>query len=255
MEIYELKNIDYYINEKEAFDKSVFNPAEYTVTLAVKAGTNLDNFIKKGQQVSGTYTVNGLTTNFESLVQELAISRDFQAGYDMYNLTLSENVLNVDRASILDVQDGGTGRGELHGILKGNGMQPIETAEPGIDYVVPVAYDTDFVPVVQTEAVSNTDRYKWYVRNSILYVDLGNIRVDFPDKQGVVTIGQIELPEGVQIASEIEDMALLRVSGWMTVRVIISPEGKIVMARPSSSGAIGASVTKTIVCPLIKVNG
>jgi hypothetical protein len=70
-----------------------------------------------------------------------------------------------------------------------------------------------------------------------------------------VTIGQIELPEGVQIASEIEDMALLRVSGWMTVRVIISPEGKIVMARPSSSGAIGASVTKTIVCPLVKVNG
>lgn len=140
MKIYELEKIDYFINEKEAFDKSVFNPAEYDVTLAVETGTELSDFIKEGQQVSGEYTVNGLTTNFESLVQDVSISRQFQAGYDMYNLKLSENILNVDRAAILDVQDGGTGSGELNGILKGNGLAPVTQAVDGTDYWSPESY-------------------------------------------------------------------------------------------------------------------
>ncbi len=55
MKINELEGLDYYINEVEAFGKSVFNPAEYTVTLAVEAGTPLNNYIKEGQQISGSY--------------------------------------------------------------------------------------------------------------------------------------------------------------------------------------------------------
>ena len=137
MKIYELEKIDYFINEKEAFDKSVFNAADYDVTLAVEAGTELSDYIEEGQQVSGEYTVNGLTTNFEALVQDVSISRQFQAGYDMYNLKLSENILNVYRSSILDVQDGGTGVGTLSGILKGTGASPVSTAVDGIDYWSP----------------------------------------------------------------------------------------------------------------------
>lgn len=137
MKINELEGLDYYINEAEAFGKSVFNPAEYTVTLAVEAGTPLNNYIKEGQQVSGTYNSNGITTNFESLVQDIGISRQFQAGYDMYNLTMSENVLNVARESILDVPDGGTGAATLSGVLKGNGTNPISTAVDGVDYWSP----------------------------------------------------------------------------------------------------------------------
>lgn len=137
MKINELEGLDYYINESEAFGKSVFNPAEYTVTLAVEAGTPLNNYIKEGQQVSGSYDANRTTTNFESLVQDIGISRQFQAGYDMYNLTLSENVLNVARQSILDVPDGGTGASELNGVLKGNGLNPVSTAVDGVDYWSP----------------------------------------------------------------------------------------------------------------------
>lgn len=137
MKINELEGLDYYINEVEAFGKSVFNPAEYTVTLAVEAGTLLNNYIKEGQQVSGSYDANGTTTNFESLVQDIGISRQFQAGYDMYNLTLSENVLNVARESILDVPDGGTGTATLNGVLKGNGTSPVSTAVDGVDYWSP----------------------------------------------------------------------------------------------------------------------
>lgn len=137
MIINELEGLNYYINEKEAFGKSVFNPAEYTVTLAIEAGTPLNNYIKEGQQVSGSYDANGTTTNFESLVQDIGISRDYQAGYDMYNLTLSENVLNVARESILDVPDGGTGASELNGVLKGNGLSPVSQAVDGVDYWSP----------------------------------------------------------------------------------------------------------------------
>lgn len=137
MKINELEGLDYHINEVEAFGKSVFNPAEYTVTLAVEAGTPLNNYIKEGQQVSGSYDANGTTTNFESLVQDIGISRQFQAGYDMYNLTLSENVLNVARQSILDVPDGGTGTSGLNGVLKGNGLNPVSTAVDGVDYWSP----------------------------------------------------------------------------------------------------------------------
>lgn len=137
MKINELEGLDYYINESEAFGKSVFNPAEYTVTLAVEAGTPLNNYIKEGQQISGSYDANGTTTNFESLVQDIGISRQFQAGYDMYNLTLSENVLNVARKSILDVPDGGTGASELNGVLKGNGLNPVSAAVDGVDYWSP----------------------------------------------------------------------------------------------------------------------
>ena len=137
MKINELEGLDYHINEAEAFGKSVFNPAEYTVTLAVEAGTPLNNYIKEGQQVSGSYDANGTTTNFESLVQDIGISRQFQAGYDMYNLTMSENVLNVARESILDVPDGGTGAATLSGVLKGNGTNPVSTAVDGVDYWSP----------------------------------------------------------------------------------------------------------------------
>lgn len=137
MKINELEGLDYHINEVEAFGKSVFNPADYTVTLAVEAGTPLNNYIKEGQQVSGSYNANGTTTNFESLVQDIGISRQFQAGYDMYNLTMSENVLNVARESILDVPDGGTGAATLSGVLKGNGTSPVSTAVDGVDYWSP----------------------------------------------------------------------------------------------------------------------
>lgn len=142
MIINELEGLNYYINEKEAFGKSVFNPAEYTVTLAIEAGTPLNNYIKEGQQVSGSYNANGTTTNFESLVQDIGVSRDYQAGYDMYNLTLSENVLNVARESILDVPDGGTGASELNGVLKGNGISPVSQAIDGVDYWSPKSLET-----------------------------------------------------------------------------------------------------------------
>lgn len=145
MKINELEGLDYFINEQEAFGKSVFNPADYTVTLAVEAGTPLNNYIKEGQQVSGSYDANGTTTNFEALVQDIGISRDFQAGYDMYNLTLSENVLSVARQSILDVPDGGTGASELNGILKGNGVSPVETAVDGVDYWSPTTREAPTV--------------------------------------------------------------------------------------------------------------
>lgn len=137
MKIYELEGLDYFINEKEAFDKSVFNANDYEVTLAVEAGTDLHDYINEGQQISGEYSVNGLTTNFESLVQDISINRQFQAGYDMYSLTISENVLNVTRKSILDVPDGGTGAATLSGVLKGNGTNPVSTAVDGVDYWSP----------------------------------------------------------------------------------------------------------------------
>ena len=137
MKIYELEEIDYFINEKEAFDKSVFNAAEYNVTLAVPEGTDLNAHINVGDQITGNYTVNGLTTEFESLVQDISITRQFQAGYDMYNLKLSENILNVARQSILDVPDGGTGVATLNGVLKGNGASPVSTAVDGLDYWSP----------------------------------------------------------------------------------------------------------------------
>lgn len=137
MEIYQLNGLDYHINEKEAFDKSVFNAAEYNVTLAVPEGTNLNAYINEGDQIAGNYTVNGLTTNFESLVQDISITRQFQAGYDMYNLKLSENILNVARKSILDVPDGGTGAEALNGVLKGNGLSPVSQAVDGVDYWSP----------------------------------------------------------------------------------------------------------------------
>lgn len=253
MEIYELKNIDYYINEKEAFDKSVFNPAEYTVTLAVKAGTNLDNFIKKGQQVSGTYTVNGLTTNFESLVQELAISRDFQAGYDMYNLTLSENVLNVDRASILDVQDGGTGRGELHGILKGNGLQPIETADAGIDYIEPLIEDVPFTPISASSVVTITNPldFSFAIMSNVLYLRINDIKINYPSGTSLQTIGSISFPTGVKVPFQCEGVALYRVSGFEHVRVLIQENGDVLVARGSST-AQNASIGCLLPYPLVK---
>lgn len=137
MKINELEGLDYYINEVEAFGKSVFNPTEYTVTLAVEAGTPLNNYIKEGQQVSGSYDVNGTTTSYEGIIQDIAISRDYQAGYDIYDLTMSENVLRVARQSLLDVPDGGTGASELNGVLKGNGVNPISQAVDGVDYWSP----------------------------------------------------------------------------------------------------------------------
>ena len=155
MEIYQLKGLDYHINEKEAFDKSVFNAAEYNVTLAVPQGTNLSSYINEGDQIAGNYTVNGLTTDFESLVQDVSINRQFQSGYDMYNLKLSENILNVARASILDVQDGGTGTGELNGILKGNGLSPVSTAVDGNDYWSPATLQVDQTVVPWTQLATN----------------------------------------------------------------------------------------------------
>lgn len=173
MKIYELKGIDYYINEKEAFDKSVFNAAEYDVTLAVKTGTELSDYITEGQQVSGEYTVNGLRTNFESLVRGIDISRQFKGGYDMYNLKLSENVLSVDRAAILGVQDGGTGSGNLKGILKGNGLSPVSTAVDGNDYWSPktLVVDNRKVPWT-TLALKGVDgaTAKWCVKNGSVYI-------------------------------------------------------------------------------------
>lgn len=173
MEIYQLKGLDYHINEEEAFDKSVFNPAEYSVTLAVTEGTNLNSYINKGDQIAGNYTVNGLTTDFESLVQDISINRKFQAGYDMYNLKLSENILNVARASILDVQDGGTGSGELNGILKGNGLSPVSTAVDGDDYWSPktLVVDNREVPwtnLALTGVAGATG--KWCVKNGSVYI-------------------------------------------------------------------------------------
>lgn len=173
MKIYELEEINYFINEKEAFDKSVFNPAEYNVTLAVKKGTELSDFITEGQQVSGEYTVNGLTTNFESLVQDVSINRQFQAGYDMYNLKLSENILNVDRAAILDVQDGGTGAGTLNGILKGNGLSPVSSAVDGSDYWSPETLQVDqtvvpWTPLTMRNVKTATADY--CVKNGNVYI-------------------------------------------------------------------------------------
>lgn len=141
MIINELEGLDYFINEKEAFGKSVFNPAEYTVTLAIEAGTPLNNYIKEGQQVSGSYDVNGTTTSYEGIIQDIAISRDYQAGYDMYDLTMSENVLRVARQSLLDVPDGGTGASELNGVLKGNGINPVSQATDGVDYWSPATLE------------------------------------------------------------------------------------------------------------------
>nr|DAK55877.1 MAG TPA: hypothetical protein [Caudoviricetes sp.] len=137
MIINELEGLNYYINEKEAFGKSIFNPSQYTVPLAIEAGTPLDNYIEEGQQVSGSYDVNGTTTSYEGIIQDIAISRDYQAGYDMYNLTMSENVLMVARQSLLDVPDGGTGASELNGVLKGNGVNPVSQAADGVDYWSP----------------------------------------------------------------------------------------------------------------------
>lgn len=176
MEIYQLKGLDYYINEKEAFDKSVFNAAEYSVTLAVPEGTNLSAYINEGDQIAGNYTVNGLTTDFESLVQDISINRQFQSGYDMYNLKLSENILNVARASILDVQDGGTGSGELNGILKGNGLSPVSTAIDGDDYWSPATLQVDNTEVPWTQlATNNTDGatgWVYYaVKNGNVYIN------------------------------------------------------------------------------------
>lgn len=173
MKIYELEGINYFINEKGAFDKSVFNAAEYDVTLAVEAGVELSDFITEGRQVSGEYTVNGLTTNFESLVQGISISRQFQAGYDMYNLKLSENILNVDRAAILDVQDGGTGSGKLNGILKGNGLSPVSTAVDGDDYWSPKTLVVDNREVPWTSLALNGvagATAKWCVKNGSVYI-------------------------------------------------------------------------------------
>lgn len=178
MEIYQLKGLDYHINEKEAFDKSVFNAAEYNVTLAVPQGTNLSKYINEGDQVAGNYTVNGLTTDFESLVQDISINRQFQAGYDMYNLKLSENILNVARASILDVQDGGTGSGELNGILKGNGLSPVSTAIDGDDYWSPATLQVDQTTVGWTNlALTGTAGAiaKWGIKNGNVYIyGIGN---------------------------------------------------------------------------------
>lgn len=137
MKIHQLDGIDYEINEAEAFGKSVFNNSEYTVTLAVPAGTELDEYIKDGDQITGSYTVSGLETNFESILQDVSYKREFKAGYDLYDLTISENALTVERASILDVPNGGTGSSELNGVLKGNGQNPVTTAVDGVDYWSP----------------------------------------------------------------------------------------------------------------------
>lgn len=253
MKIYELEEINYFVNEKEAFDKSVFNPAEYDVTLAVEAGTELSDFIEEGQQVSGEYTVNGLTTNFESLVQGVDISRQFQPGYDIYNLKLSENVLNVDRAAILDVQDGGTGRGTLSGILKGNGMQPVETAIAGIDYIEPLIENVPFTPISASSVVTITNPldFSFAIMSNVLYLRINDIKIKYPSGTSLQKIGSISFPTGVKVPFQCEGVALYRVSGFEHVRVLIQENGDVLVARGSST-AQNASIGCLLPYPLVK---
>lgn len=255
MKIYELKDVDYYINEKEAFDKSVFNPAEYEVTLAVKEGTNLAQYITDGQQISGEYSVNGLTTNFESLVQDISINREFQAGYDMYTLKLSENVLNVTRESILDVEDGGTGRGELHGILKGNGMQPVETAEAGIDYIEPLIPNTPFVAITPADSSitpPTPESLSWAIISNVLYIRIDNVNIVYTaSESNVKTLGTIPFPEGISVPFQVEGVGTYRTPGWPTIRVLVQTDGRLQIAKPAA-GASNANLGCVLPYPLVK---
>lgn len=255
MIINELNGVDYYINEKEAFDKSVFNPAEYTVTLAVAAGTDLSKYITDGQQISGEYSVNGLTTNFESLVQDISIDRQFQAGYDMYTLKLSENILNVTRQSILDVVDGGTGRGELNGILKGNGLQPVEKAEPGIDYIEPLIPNTPFVAITPADSSitpPTPESLSWAIISNVLYVRIDNVNVVYSSSESnVKTLGTINFPPGISVPFQVEGVGTYRTPGWPTIRVLVQTDGKLQIAK-ADRGASAANLGCVLPYPLVK---
>lgn len=237
MEIYQLKGLDYHINEEEAFDKSVFNPAEYSVTLAVPGGTNLNSYINKGDQIAGNYTVNGLTTDFESLVQDISINRQFQAGYDMYNLKLSENILNVARASILDVQDGGTGSGELNGILKGNGLTPVSTAVDGDDYWSPKTLVVDnrevaWTTITVTGGAGATA--KWCVKNGSVYIVASGNWGSFTGGT-VKTFGTIPEPQyrpSIELQSGASSQGGTQQMAW-----IVRPNGEVaVVCSDTSAG-------------------
>lgn len=258
MIINELNGVDYYINEREAFDKSVFNPAEYTVTLAVAAGTDLSQYITDGQQISGEYSVNGLTTNFESLVQDISINRQFQAGYDMYTLKLSENALNVTRESILDVVDGGTGTDELNGILKGNGLQPVGTAEPNVDYVEPLIPNTPFVAITPTDssiAPPAPEDLSFAVISNVLYIRVNNVVINYTASESRnKVLGTISWPAGVKVPFQVEGVCLFRQGATnAAVRLLVQTDGRLMLAIPSGmSGVQAGSVGVVLPYPLIK---
>ena len=106
----------------------------------------------EGAQIAsiGTLYFDLLTNNIYVKISEggasgwvlLRTSTNFLPGEDYLTPTGSASHLTDISASsldggILDVRVGGTGNTSLSGILKGNGENPVITAKPSIDYMVP----------------------------------------------------------------------------------------------------------------------
>lgn len=258
MEIYQLKDLDYKINEAEAFGKSVFNNSGYTVDLAVPAGTELGMYIKDGDMIEGNYTASGLRTEFESVIQDVSLKRAFQAGYDMYDLTISENALSVDRASIIPVEDGGTGRGELRGILKGDGLQPIVQAEAGVDYVEPLIPNVDWTAITPqgSSTVSDPLDFSWAILSNVLYVRVNNMSVSYTSSESRnKTLGKITLPTGVKVPFQVEGVINYRIAGgvYSPARLLVMTNGDVVMAAQGAlTGAQSGSIGVVLPYPIVK---
>lgn len=258
MEIYQLNDLDYKINEAEAFGKSVFNNSEYTVELAVPAGTELGMYIKDGDQIEGNYEASGLRTEFESVVQDVSLQRAFQAGYDMYDLSISENALSVDRASIIPVEDGGTGRGSLSGILKGDGVKPIVTAEAGVDYVEPLIPNVDWTAITPqgTSSVGDPLDFSWAILSNVLYVRVNNLSASFTANEArVKTLGKITLPTGVKVPFQVEGVINYRIAGgvYANSRLLVQTNGDVQLAIAGQyTGAQSGSLGAVLPYPIVK---
>lgn len=255
MEIQQLRSIEYYINEAEAFGRQVATEEDYTVTLALPAGTKVDNYLKDGQRVQGNYIVNGVRTYFDAVVDDISIKREFQAGWDMYNLSLSESEISLAMADILTVPEGGTGVSTLTGILKGNGGLPVVEAVAGVDYMKPIIEDTPFVPISPSGAtVSDPLDFSYAIMSNVLYLRLNNVTLAWTAGEGVKTIGKIEFPTGTKVPFQVEGTAILRVSGnWESIRVLIQTNGDVMLARGKTTATGNTGIGAVLPYPIQKV--
>lgn len=254
MEIQQLRSIEYYINEAEAFGRQVATEEDYTVTLALPAGTKVDNYLQDGQRVQGNYIVNGVRTYFEAVVDDISIKREFQAGWDMYNLSLSESEISLVMANVLTVPEGGTGTTTLSGLLKGNGGLPVVQAIEGEDYMKPIIKDTPFVPISASGVtVGDPLDFSYAVMSNVLYLRCNNITASWATNEGVKTIGKIQFPSGVKVPFQVEGTATLRVSGnWEPIRVLIQTNGDVMLARGKTTATGNAGFGCVLPYPIVK---
>lgn len=246
--------MDITINQLEGFDYkilmsddllSVATNADIEAQLVLKNDDTIPALksLNLADKISGLLNIPYNPMSYTGVINSVEFEREYVQGYDLYSINMTQTTATRLLDTALQVPDGGTGRSELgYELLKGDGVNPVQNATAGVDYVKPIIPDVDWTPITPNDGftVSTPLYFSWAIISNVLYVRLNDLRWALPANTQTMQAGVIPLPTGLDIPFQCEATGTYIVDsggGRVPVRVLMQTGGRVTLNVSQTSSA------------------